>query len=451
MKIRRRLWIYSCIIIAGLCIFFAYRYIGTRLWGLQFPWNSFLFFEQDRFMDFYKVNELVSSFNPYSNGSSYPPLALLCAYLFARIIPRTGTESAFALRDCSVIGRICLYSLYAVCLLLIFISVWKHMRPLLKKENAIELPFPSKTGMKLFFSAISKMAIYVAVALSITLSAPMIFAFDRGNYLILCVLFLVLFCLNFGRNDYAAALFLAFAACLKIFPLVLFFVFIPSRKWKPLVLGLFSGVGITILCTLLFDGGLVSNLWRFAKSVGRFTGGLDANNSYYYRYAVGIRSIFGTISIILRSYVSPKIHITVLTLASSALLLLLISVMCIMEKRVWRQILYLSFFMVLFPTPSYYYNLAYLIGPILLFLLKEEKEKLDWLYLVGLALLMIPKSYYYFLAHFSDGNGWVGLDSLLDPMFMCILLAISFVELIYMRKKRTESIAMGKKKEMVVI
>ena len=402
-------------------------------------------------MDFFNVNSMAASLDPYAQGSSYPPLAMLIAYVFARIIPGTGIETPIIQRDADLSGKICLYALYASCLAVLVSAVCRRVWVQLKKD-AESVPLSKKqSGIRKFLGIFTKVSLLGAVSLSIVLSAPVIYSFDRGNYLIICTLFLALFCLYYDKNDYAAASFLAIAACLKIYPVVLFYVFFRTRKWKPMFLGLFIGSGFTLASMALFNRSLFWNLRQFIQNVLLFSGGQGPNHSYYYRYGVGLRNILGTISIILRGYVSDYLHIAKLTLVMGGALLAVVIIMCIMDKRPWRQILYLSFFMILFPSPSFYYNLAYLVGPILLFLLKGKSEKMDWLYLWGLALLMTPKSYYYFQANFSDGVGLVGIDCLINPLIMCGLLLVSFIELIYIRKNTREMLELGEKKDLVNI
>lgn len=427
MKHQNKIWIYSLVVIFGLIAFLSYRYIGSRLWGLEYPWNSFLFLPNDRFMDFFNINQMVADFDPYTDNSSYPPLALVAAYFFAWIIPGSASKTAMEVRDEGLTGKMWLLAMYSVCLIIIMIAVCRRIFTTIPKEVRL----------------IPKLIFLGTISLSIILSAPVIYAFDRGNYLIVCVLFLTLFCLYYDKNDYAAAVFLAVAASLKVFPVLLFFVFFLGKKWKPLFVGLFTGAVSTLVCAAVLQGGLIQNLWRFTRSLLGFSSGPDPYSSYYYRYAIGLRTFIGTSFIAIKSYIPPIVPITQLTLAVSALLVILVIIMCVMDKRVWRQILYLSFLMVLVPTPSFYYNLAYLIGPVFLFLLKEKQEKYDMLFLGGFCFLMIPTSYYFFLATCSEGLVWIGINCLLDPLIMIILLSISFFELLYIRFHKKKSIQDG--------
>lgn len=436
MKSQNKLWIYSAIIVAGLAIFCLYSYFGHKYWGLSYPRDSFLFMWGDRFMDFFNVNTMTSHLDPYiSGGSSYPPLALILAYIVGLFIPGTAVKTAAEVRMQEPVGKYVLAGMYGICILLISVFAWRRIWKQEKNSSENAGVRQSLSKSKRIRHIASRILLFGAVSLGIGLSAPMVFAVDRGNYLILCTLFLFLFCIFYGKNDYAASVFLALAACVKIFPIVLFYVFIRQRKWKPMFLGVGTGAVLTIGSMLVFKGGFITNLMYFAKNLTAFSNGIDPYYSGTYMNAIGTRGFLATISIMFRGHISDKLHITTLTMIVNILLLVFVSILCLLDKRPWRQILYLSIFMVLFPNPSYYYNLVYLTAPILLFLLKEEKEHYDFLFLMGFALLMIPKNYYYFLARFVDGERLLGINSLIDPLIMFLFLGFSFVELLFLKKK----------------
>lgn len=437
MKVKNKLWVYSLIVTIGLILFYTYRFIGTRAWGLEYPWNSFLFPEQARFSDFFQINELVVKLNPYSHGSSYPPLALLIARFFAMFIPGTGTvgpDDPIALqifRDQSVIGRGAILSLYGIVLLVITFLFWKRLFSMNHDKKVVTNSTDSV--FVILRSYLSQYSLYVIVGLSVFFSAPMIYALDRGNYLILCVLFLVLFCSYYEKNNYVAAVFLAIAACLKIYPVVFFLVFFLTKKWKPLAVGLFTGAFVTAASMAFFGEEYIRNFGRMIRNIFAFSNGIAENHSYYYHFAVGFRNLIGTPVLAIKKEIPQGLSMTSLTLGVSALFLIVVLVLCVIDKRPWRQIIYLSFFMILFPTPSFYYNLSYLIAPVFLFLYKENKEKLDMFYLISLALLMTPKSYFYFEVNYLDGPNFVGLESFINPLIMCTMLCVSLVEVLYMK------------------
>lgn len=442
MKVRNKLWIYSLIVIFGFLLFFAYRYIGSRAWGLFYPLNSFLFLESARYSDFFEINERVYHLIPYLNGTSYPPLALLVAVFFARVIPGTGTVGTDPLdvqtfSKESILGQALLLALYGVLLLAIMFVFWKKMIPLSEKEPVLKADRDSRIGKLRYYA--DKYLLYAAMGLSVLAAAPLIYSLDRGNYLILSVFSLLLFCYFYGKNDIASAIFLALAACLKVYPVVFFLVFFLGKKWKPLLLGLGSGAVITALSMLVFQGNYFKNFFYFVKNILAFSGGVPDDSSFYYRYAVGFRSLLSTPILVINHSMPKDIPISQLTLLTGAAFLILVIVLCCLDKRPWRQMMYLCFFMILFPTPSFFYNLSYLIAPLLLLLYKEERESLDYVYTIGIALLMIPKNYHYTLVEFSDGPAYVGIETFLNPLIMCSILVLSFIVVLRERRKRQKT------------
>ncbi len=436
LKSQNRLWIYSLIIVAGLSIFCLYSYLGHKYWGLTYPRDSFLFMWGDRFMDFFNVNYMASKLDPYiSGGSSYPPLAIILAYIVGLFIPNTATLGSVEVRSQGRLGKYLLIAMYVACILVISIVVWCRIWKQTRESASSSSIHETVSKRRRVLRIAARILLFGAVTLGIALSAPMIFAIDRGNYLIVCILFITLFCVFYNKNDYAASIFLALAACLKIFPIVLFYLFFRQRKWKPLFVGVGTGAFLTIGSLLLFKGGFITNLMYFAKNLMSFSGGVDPYYSDLYLNAIGTRTLLASLSIVRWGYITEKLHIATLTTVVNVLLLVFVIILCLLEKRPWRQILYLSFFMVLFPNPSYYYSLAYLTGPILLFLLKKEKDRYDTLFLIGLSLLMIPKNYVYFPVRFVNGDRLLGLNCMVDPIIMLLLLGFSFIELLFLRKK----------------
>lgn len=442
MMVRKKIWIYSLIVILGFAVFFAYRYIGSRAWGLTYPLNTFLFPQNARYTDFFEINEQVSHLVPYLNGASYPPLALLVALFFAMIIPGTGTVGKQpldieAFRDESIWGQTVLLAMYGVALFFIMFIFWKKMIPILDRSPVRRDQQSSFLGRIRYYS--DKYLIYPVIGLSVLTAAPIIYSLDRGNYLILSVLMLILFCAYYDKNDKAAAIFLAIAACLKVYPVVLFLVFFIGKKWKPLVLGLSTGAILTALSMLVFQGNYFKNFFYFLKNIFAFSGGFPDDSAYYYRFAVGFRSLLATPVLMINKSMPNDFPVSLLTIATGMAFLVLVIALCVLDKRPWRQMMYLCFFMILFPTPSFFYNLSYLIAPLLVLLLKEEQERLDFVYIIGLALLMIPKSYCYALVEFSNGPSYIGFESFLNPLIMCSILILSLIDVLCERRVRRRS------------
>ena len=418
----RRMITYSVIVLAGLLAFIAYSLAGNRLWGLEYPMNSFLFLPEDRFMDFFHINSIVSGGHPYQEGSSYPPFALFCAMLISKLIPGSAKMDPFFVRDNSSNGMIVLHVMFLISIIIIGSALVVNFL----KIRSTKLDSTKKLASGDFVK--NKILPVILLLGAVVFSAPMIYAYDRGNYLILCVVFLFLFVFLYEKYPILSALSLAIASALKIYPLVLFLVFLLERKWKPLFIGLLSGGVVTFLTFFCFAGTFIENLKHFAWNLLNFTEGNPMRHVYYFRGAIGIRSLLAAPFLLFQNQMPEWLDISTAGFVAGLLILATVALMCLWEKRFERQILYLTLFMILFPTPSYYYNITYLIPPVFYLLLK--KEQLEWYILVLSALMMIPKNYLYISPLFDDIHVAVSVGHFLDPLLMCMILFLECKRLV---------------------
>jgi hypothetical protein len=89
---------------------------------------------------------------------------------------------------------------------------------------------------------------YLAVLITALTPFPLLFLIDRGN-LEGCVFILTLagVFLFYRKLYYISAVFLAFAAAMKIFPAVLFLIFITRKKYWPFATAVVAAAGFTLL------------------------------------------------------------------------------------------------------------------------------------------------------------------------------------------------------------
>jgi hypothetical protein len=102
-------------------------------------------------------------------------------------------------------------------------------------------------------------------------SAPIIIAIDRGNIVGFLGLLLYLFASSvFAQRWYLASVFVAIAVGIKLFPIVLFSIFLIYGKWRPLLVGLSASL-LTVLGALrLFPGSYSDSLAGFWTGFSAF-------------------------------------------------------------------------------------------------------------------------------------------------------------------------------------
>lgn len=404
MKQRKKIILISGIILAGYLAFGIFSVI-VRKNGMQYPYGSFLFFPADKRMDFYNVNQMMSYDDPYFGfNSSYPPLILWIAKLFS------------------------------------FVSDYRHYDPhtIAVSETGIasywvfELSFTLMIAGLLYYafrrnSACIKSKIgTLLVILVLIFTAPYIYMLDRGNYLIVALAFFLGFACFYGEKDILAAIFLALAASVKIYPLFFGLLYLIDRKWKELGIFLVTGAGISSLSISLFVGDFWENLKRFGICLLGFGGGYgnEVPNVYY---GVGLTSALRFPFVVWNNLTVPESFPVMKIYLISGTVLTLFSLWCMRhETSFYKKLIVLSALMVFLTPNSYVYNLVYIMPAILMYMIADSaKHKWkDLVYGILLGLMMVPKSYQFYIP-----GSLISIQVMIDAgLLLAIVLFYDFAD-----------------------
>ena len=222
----------------------------------------------DTFADFFKPLYAWSG-NPYQEGAAnYPALATMMFRLVHHMIPKdVAVGSGLEYRSVN-------YAWVAFILFNIF-SIWLAC---LSVDERLSL---DKNEKRLF-------------SLTIFLSAPVLFALERGNQVNLAFA-LTAFFVFFYENDNKIVRGLAYfslsvAAALKIYPAIYGFLLVKERKWKESIRLAGCGAVVFLMPFLYYGKGSIHS---FVESLISFSGGLG--NHFAYNYALSsIVTLFGT-------------------------------------------------------------------------------------------------------------------------------------------------------------
>lgn len=399
MSAEKRAKIISMITVIGFAVFLCYSYF-IRRYGYSnntFPWGDFLFPRGDFLMDFFNINGMVANLSPYiEGGSSYPPFILAIAYLFSLLCPYgelTPTEVKVTFR-----GK-------ATCLLLmatgVAIIVWVLYR-MLKNSD------------------IKKYWTRCLLIFLLLLSVPFLFMYDRGNYLIVAIVFYLLFGYYYEKNEDAAAVFLGIATAVKIYPALTMLSYLMEKKWKQFLISFSTCIVCSIIPLFFFQQGFIANLIEFFKCLLRFGGGNGAEYIGVY-YGVGLSSLLRYPFFVKYQEFPDWFPMTTAYLGIGVLLTLVCLWKLRKEQVAWKKIMVYTTLMVFLTPNSYLYNMAFLLVPIAMMLTAKEKEvaKEDTVFLVLLALTLIPKAYYYPVPGY-----FVGINVLLDALILSAILLL---------------------------
>ena len=365
----------SIIIIAGFSFAVFYHYIlGTYL-GLTYPYDTFLFRPDDKFMDFF--NMLVS---PYRDGKFHNvqfPFGQRLAQSFTIFPPNIGLAVFFA----------------------IFVSFFLYVN-----YSNLKISIKEQTIKNVFVFSF--------------LTYPFLFVVDRANIEVFVFIFLYMF-IHFYRMQkiLLSIVFLSCAISMKLFPAVFVILLLSDRKYKEAVYTCFLVMLISTIGYFSYDGNMVENIRAHMTTL----------NFYSMAYSIGNEglyfgnSLWGPVKLmIIGSGIkcTPALATKVYSI-SVMILFAIISVYIIFKEKIfWKKIALLVFSMNLFPFVSGDYKLIHIFLPLFLFINDENKNRFDWLYAVLFGLLLVPKAYvhyplnpYYHLL--SVHCSWFFLQSLL--------------------------------------
>ncbi len=385
-----------------------YTFFNGTTWGAN---------ESDYWMDFFNVNFWTQkNFNPYTSDfrSSYPPLILVISKLFS-FLANYSHGSPYASN--SFLG---IFSYHLVFLGFTALSFMAWLRCM--KDRGIE----------------KKPRICVAVALLLT--APYLYLYGRGNYIVIVVTciswFLAWYKSEKRWQREVALVLLAIAAGIKLYPALLAAILLKERRFADFFKTVIYTIAAFFLPFLVFTGGF-SNIGVFLENLTSFQGAdqvSDRNYSmptflyYFVQFANGLK--LGGI---------PQWVITVGGKLASAILLcgLFFS---LFAKRTWKALALITIALIVYPAPSFIYSATMMLPVILAFLICGEKRKLDYAYLFFFLVMLIPVQFGYLVSPDFFPYG-LSVNNFLQHFAMiivfCMLLCESVINLFRLCARKT--------------
>lgn len=312
----------------------------------------------DVLMDFF--NSMQYGMKPYENKVIYPPLMNVIYGFMGRFIPMAQVGSMGA--RVSQAGALT-YSTYIILVYSFLFWVLYSF----KQGNGAE---------KLIF------------IIGCFFSMPFLFAFERGNSVIIAFALIIFYAFTYNIPDkkikYFSFIALGVVTALKVVPAILGVLLIKEKRWKDTIICISIGAGIFFLPFVLTDG----NIFNLVENIRNTT---NFYQGYYVDYD-GIRRLIGQgLHINILNFFKAMQRITNIELFRFAeslnlfILLGCLSISLLSEKRKkWITFGALGVIMAACPGFSTVYNIGYLI-PSLMFLLQDPNERK---YIKVIALLL---------------------------------------------------------------
>lgn len=321
----------------------------------------------DFFMDFFNSIRDASTKDVYKEGIIYPPLANIFFYIISGMIDPELAATRFSKRTLLQRDYVCLflYFVFVVLCLLLFSKLIKQ--------------FLAKHGLDRFSSAFAVMLIF---------SYPMIYCVQRGNIVLLSLVFSMFFVFNRNsENKFVKELsfiLLAIAAGIKLYPAAFGLLLLVDKKYKEAIRLVIYGVICIILPFFFYDG---------FESIGDLLNNLNEFSEYSLNklspefVCIDVLAMYANL---LFGFAYSDVYFFLATITFlSALVIIIIS------DKEWQKIWAIVYLIMNYPSTARTYILIFAIIPFIVFLCSKSFRKRDIMYYVAflLMLVVIPPMY----------------------------------------------------------
>ncbi|WP_026835114.1 glycosyltransferase 87 family protein [Eubacterium xylanophilum] len=290
---------------------------------------------------------------------SYPPLTYMLMYFMSRLVDIKAYEKINSFKTMYADPSFMIILIIATIIVLLLL--YELIRTVKQGENHIK----------------------ALTAFAIILSAPVLYAIERGNT-ILFTSILVIFFLYYNDSENKvlremALIALAMAAAFKITPAFLGIVLLYKKRWIDCVKVCLYFIVVGILPFLFFKGGFANILQMISNiqlNMSRYAL-LDGctNKSFLLHYAVMIKGADGIQSLDMLLIVAR-----IMTFIVCAVLI----VAPLFWEEKWKKIMSVCVVLIILPGHSEYYCLLYMIPAIIAFLNAKERGRYDWIMMIGI-------------------------------------------------------------------
>ncbi len=321
-------------------------------------------------------------------GDIYPPMAVLFFRFVALFIPEEFR--AFDARfERSVPAFV--FTLFCVAMLFALYLIWERRANCGKYSRFL--------------------------CLGLLCAAPLLFAVERGNVLLFCILLCFVFLLYYDSPSRVARevalLALALAAAIKLSPAVFGLLLLKTRRWQETARCV--GYGLALFFVPFFFFGGAAGFTDFIRAVTGFAPGNTAardNMIHFGNQCSNLLAYFG-----FPPYIGAK---NVRMLQIPGILFLCGFALLTKERR--KAVLACAMLMALTPDAGGYYLLSVYLAPLYFFLSEKEQSAWDVLYLIFLSVCVFPLQFLTGLFGIGDATLWQ-LGGMAQLVLFALMLA----------------------------
>lgn len=386
-------WFSICLIVLAT-VALAYLAISN---GQAIQYMTWTYDTAGIYPDLFESIRDVADLHPYEGRSIYPPLTYLILWIFSKMVP--GDYSAgFAFGEASVTPN---GVLVGTMFFLVSTGVVCAM-----------------AANKLSLKGID----VVLYSVAFVSSPAYVFMLERGNIVILSLLFLMFFVFNYNSENTVirnlALLSLAIATGLKLYPVFFGLLLLNKKHKKDAVKAIVYGVALFILP---FAGtGGIQNIAKMLQNITDISADTINNaKGFGYGFKVNISNIcqaFGE---------KMKVQSSTTDWIAGVLMLILLCMVIFVvfiSRQEWEKAYALCMVLTLIPTFSWIYNEIYLLIPITLLLYERPELKKNTVLPLILMMLIMGEFPYISLFNSLEGYHKISLSTMLGNASMWVLM-----------------------------
>lgn len=310
-------------------------------------------------MDYFNMLSNLYTLKPYSANANYPAMCFLILRVLYHMIPLVPEgNDGFYLRNYmpAQLG----YIIYTIVLIL---GIYELLTAFCKKNEAEN---------KL-------------IAFSIIISGPFIFTLERGNIILVALLFLLLYVLLYNSDNrkyrYLAYIALAISASIKIYPALFGLMIIYKKRYKEAMHTLILGILIFLLPFMAFDG--IKSLKAMIYGIF-LSSNIQGNLGMGYNFSfTNLVKIFFALNGNLNPQISGFVKIIPLFIGITIFLI---------SKEEWKKIFAITLLCTWLQEFSYTYTLLLFIVPLIVYLRDNTSlsHVTDIFYRLLFLIILIP-------------------------------------------------------------
>lgn len=324
-----------------------------------YAFRSFVFQDAiDSYMDFFNSLYAGIASDGYNGGSIYPPICYVIYGVFSSLVPSeffknpSWRDAAFQIRN-SQAGRIALI-IFLVSAFIAFLYALFFA----KKKFSV--------GATMLF------------ALTLVLSAPAIFAIERGNIILYSLPAIIFFVFGYNSENKIikelSLIALAFSTTLKIIPALFYLLLLCEKKYKEFLRAVVYAAVLFFIPFFYFGG--FAHLPIFIKNVFSFGGGPSTPAALPNIPHVNTTSFSGALNFISTAltgnFTTQSLH------SRGALIISLILLVATFFTKGWRRIMCITLVLIGLFRSNTPYVMIYIFVPLIAFL-DEDFSKQKWL------------------------------------------------------------------------